>query len=141
MAPLVVHLVHGTWARGLAYHSLQACGAAFPHIGTMLPGRRAGTWVDEGSAILVTLEAPNRTLSRFEWSGSNSFAARRQAAVDLADYLEKEVARAPHSAHVIIAHSHGGNVSLEALGTYCGAGTRGAVKLLITMATPFRVAK
>ena len=141
MTPLVVHLVHGTWARGLAYHALQACGAAFPPIGRVLPGRRAGTWVDQESAILATVKAPNRTFSKFEWSGSNSFAARRQAAVDLADYLEKEVARAPYSAHVIIAHSHGGNVSLQALGTCCDAGTRGAVKLLITMATPFLVAK
>jgi hypothetical protein len=141
MPPLVIHLVHGTWARGPTYHVLQACGAAFPPLGRVLPRRRAGTWLDEESAILEALKAPNRTFSTFEWSASNSIAARRQAAVDLADYLGTEVARAPDSAHVMIAHSHGGNASLQALGTYCDADTRGAVKLLITMATPFLIAK
>ena len=119
--PVVAHLVHGTWARGLACHLLEAFGAALPSLRVSRLRRCSRIWADEDSAFRMAIEAQSRTFTKFDWSGSNSFAARRQAAIDLADYLRREVARAPRAAHVIIAHSHGGNVAMQALSAYCDA--------------------
>lgn len=141
MTAVVAHLVHGTWARGIAWPLLQAFRAAFPLFAPSLSRRFRQIWVDEGSAFRMVIEAPNRSVTKFDWSGSNSFAARRQAAIDFAHHLRTEVAQAPHAAHVIIAHSHGGNVAVQTLTTYCDPKTRDAVQLLITMATPFLTPK
>jgi hypothetical protein len=51
----------------------------------------------------------------FWWSGENSWIARSKAADDLANYLAKYLALG-WKCH-IVAHSHGGNVVLEALRT------------------------
>lgn len=51
----------------------------------------------------------------FWWSGDNSWIARSKAADNLADYLGKYIEQG-WKCH-IVAHSHGGNVVLEALRT------------------------
>jgi len=50
----------------------------------------------------------------FSWSGANDWEARREAATSLRGYLEL-LNRKGWTVHVV-AHSHGGNVLLEALG-------------------------
>ncbi len=136
MTPLVVHLVPGTWSRGAVYALRTSLRAAFPFF--RVPSKPS-IWVDDGSQLCRELEAPNRTFKRFEWSGSNSFAARKQAAKDFASHLQAEVSRAPHASHVIIAHSHGGNIALESLRTHCDTRISDAVKLAVTIATPFLI--
>ncbi len=51
----------------------------------------------------------------FEWSGKNSHKARKRAGQDLADKLKQSPACESEIEHVVLAHSHGGNVLLHAL--------------------------
>lgn len=73
-------------------------------------------------------------LSAFLWSGANSIEERRSAAAGLAKMLDEGVAAAPNAQHFIIAHSHGGNVALDAR----QAMSRDTHNVnIITLATPF----
>jgi len=54
----------------------------------------------------------------FAWSGENAWFARREAADSLRDYLSA-LARQGWTTH-IVAHSHGGNVAMEALNFFEG---------------------
>lgn len=95
-------LVHGTW------------GAESP-------------WYQPGSDFCRDLEANLRTWYReikvwshadssdkvFRWTGDNSWSARSRAARELATYLRR-LDREGWTFH-LVAHSHGGNVVLEAL--------------------------
>jgi hypothetical protein len=70
----------------------------------------------------------------FEWSGRNSHAARYAAGVELRRFLDSVATRFPRSDRIVIAHSHGGNVALHALGLYRSQrGMHG----LVTVGTPF----
>jgi hypothetical protein len=68
----------------------------------------------------------------FRWSGANDWIARTQAAASLADYLTK-LGQEGWRYHVI-AHSHGGNIVVEALPQISGDRSLGS---LITLGTPF----
>lgn len=126
VSTVLITLVHGTWPAGaiprLAKHPL---------------------WFEEGSTFrtkLVTSLA-NKGIScqvaAFSWSGANSILGRDRAASELADYLaEKSKAHVPH---FVIAHSHGGNVTLRAI-TYA-EGALNHTPFVVTMATPFIEAK
>lgn len=79
---------------------------------------RKATWILEESKLAWILrDRLTRPLEivPFQWSGKNAFAAREQAALDLRVRLQKYLAKWPHACHVIIAHSHGGNVAIRAL--------------------------
>ncbi|WP_136624218.1 hypothetical protein [Bradyrhizobium centrolobii] len=72
----------------------------------------------------------------FHWSGKNSWVERTHAAAALAD----EVARLKNAGWLchIIAHSHGGNVAVEALQQITAqVGTTGPSGKLVTLGTPF----
>lgn len=56
-------------------------------------------------------------ISHFRWSGRNSHVDREAAAHALRLELANSLARAPRATHVLIAHSHGGNVALRAAAT------------------------
>jgi hypothetical protein len=72
--------------------------------------------------------------SAFLWSGANSIEERRSAAARLARRLDESVAAAPEARHFIIAHSHGGNVALNARQIMSG----NTVNVhIVTLATPF----
>jgi len=58
----------------------------------------------------------NCSFDTFLWSGANSIFHRREAAKRLALQLENNVRRSPNIQQVVIAHSHGGNVTARALG-------------------------
>ncbi len=108
----IITLIHGTWAR------------------------EAG-WTHEGSVFQRRLqEKLNRPLNfrRFEWSGRNSHTHRLHAGEELSKYLRTEFEGAPQSRHVVIAHSHGGNVALYALQD---DQLRARIDGLVCLATPF----
>ena len=78
------------------------------------------------------------TFRAFLWSGENSFAARADAAEELRALLDREVESRPNDKHVVIAHSHGGNVALSAI----DAATAGRkIDAVICLATPFITAR
>lgn len=104
----VVTLVHGTWGRGL-----------FPkddHKG-------APRWFEAGSRFMNNLEVSFKGLSAdadcqvevFRWSGNNSIKERDAAARQLARTLEEQHARDSDCRQLVVAHSHGGNVTLRAI--------------------------
>ena len=72
----------------------------------------------------------------YKWSGKNSFAARAEAANKLVDDLSLSFEREPNAEHVIIAHSHGGSVSLIAARELDVRGPH-LLSKLICLASPF----
>ena len=106
----VVTLVHGTFARGAAWchPTARLCSAI-------------------ASALKGTVQ-----FRTFQWSGKNTNQARLAAADELASFLEEGLSAYPKSQHVIVAHSHGGNVALYALRQLA----RPEISL-VALATPF----
>ena len=87
----------------------------------------------EASAILpneLKFAFPSATIRRFEWEGWNDQATRYAAALRLARLVEDLGSKFSHV--VVIAHSHGGNVALQAIQKYPGKNTS-----LVTLGTPF----
>lgn len=150
----VVHWVHGTFPRGLCRQLVWNLAAPWrwwraqrghrvedvyprPH---RHPRRRH--WFEEGSefesAIRQRLgpEAEHYKFERFKWSGNNSWKAREVASIELRRHLEASQRRRPEADHLVIAHSHGGTVAVNALDlapTGCGERT----VAILTLATPF----
>ena len=111
-AEIVFHLVHGTFARG------------------------AG-WTEPDSPLcrnLWRMCGGRCRYERFLWSGENSHEARISAGAALADQLETSLADHPTAKHVVVAHSHGGNVTLYATRhQVVASGLAG----IVCLATPF----
>jgi len=84
--PLVITLVHGTWADTNA------------------------KWIQRDSMLCRQLyaEFAQVEIHAFPWSGKNSVGARKTAAEDLRRHLEC----IPQADHFVIGHSHGGSVAL-----------------------------
>jgi hypothetical protein len=109
---IVVTIVHGTWARD-------------------------AKWGDEGSPLLNALHKEVTVpieADKFVWSGDNNHQDRHLAALALYEYCVEAKARNGNKRHVIIAHSHGGNVvqyarSLSKLDQY--------IDLYVFLGTPF----
>src|SRR5262249_53387701 len=104
-------IVHGTWGRGI-----------FPRLSSFLRAmslrKPMPRWFEAESAFRTDLSSlmtsfgiTAETIS-FEWSGSNSVFARQRAAESLRELL---LSRGQGRPIVIIAHSHGGNVALQAV--------------------------
>lgn len=93
---ILVTLVHGTFARD-------------------------AEWTGPNSSFATELQNqvnyPIR-MTRWQWSGDNDFSGRKAASEEFENYL-LSVKESPDRdmPHYIIAHSHGGNVVLEALRT------------------------
>jgi len=108
----LITLVHGTFAKG-------------------------APWTLGGSSLrnaLLKGLGSDTNIQNFEWSGKNTHKARLSAGKDLASFLERTGASHPDSRHVVIAHSHGGNVAL-----YARKQTSARVSLahIVCLATPF----
>lgn len=104
--------------------------------GTFAP---EAAWAASGSPLrnhLARALGSETEFSSFSWSGQNTHAARLQAASDLAVQLESRIRVQPETQHFVIAHSHGGNVVLYALGLLPPE-CRRAIKGVISLATPF----
>ncbi len=112
MPQYLITLVHGTFARRSA-------------------------WTQPGSPLRRILHSEldgEALFSVFEWSGLNSHRARLRAAEDLRAFILLSFNKYPSHRHVIIAHSHGGNVASYALRD---PRIRTGLYALITMGTPF----
>jgi pimeloyl-ACP methyl ester carboxylesterase len=109
---VVITLVHGTFAPDAA-------------------------WTRPDSALRsrwpATPERPVR-FSVFEWSGGNSHQDRVTAAGELAEHIRALTTEYDTASHLVVAHSHGGNVALGALSH---EDLKGKVKGLICLNTPF----
>ena len=105
--PITVSLVHGTWAKHAA-------------------------WTAPGSPLQTALRAAFEGIKvdAFQWSSWNRFSARHRAAEELAEKIKSTTGR-----HYIIAHSHGGNVAIEATRSQ-----ENRVAGLICLNTPFFIA-
>lgn len=111
--PIIVTLVHGTWARGAA------CCA-------------------ERSLLRHTLEeefSGRIAFEVFEWSGKNSPFHRSKAGIDLAGRLKDGFKNHPENArHYVIGHSHGGNLVCQALR---GRAVQERISGIACLSTPF----
>ena len=93
--PIVVTLVHGTFAKG-------------------------APWTKDGSILRRKIAAELGSLEKdvifdvFEWSGRNTHKARVKAGYRLADHIRELKKHYPIAQHFVVAHSHGGNVALLA---------------------------
>jgi hypothetical protein len=110
--PHVITLVHGTFAKNAAWCKTdsplcQAISRALGHDVAFIP---------------------------FVWSGRNSFRDRQLATDELVNHFTKLRASHPHCKHSAIAHSHGGNILVNAIARF-PAGLDSA----ICLATPFFV--
>lgn len=113
---LVVTLVHGTFAR-------------------------KATWVNPDGTIAKALKArfgDAVTINSVRWSGGNTFGARRDATELLQKHLLTSSPGLENAGHVVIAHSHAGNVV-----AYAARDPEVDAKLagVVTLATPYIVAR
>lgn len=99
----MVTLVHGTWATHAA-------------------------WTQEESELWRALKSKGYRVERVSWSGWNRYTARARGSAVLGKHLDDH--QDVH--HVVIAHSHGGNVAVRALD-----GDVRAIKGVICLNTPF----
>jgi hypothetical protein len=113
----VVTLVHGTFARRAA-------------------------WPKEGSrlrhAVCEKLAPASVVFAPFTWSGGNSHRDRVRGGLALRRFLRDRAGEHPWARHLIIAHSHGGNVALYGLrGRNFSGETKGNLAGIICLGTPF----
>jgi hypothetical protein len=130
--PAKIILVHGTWGRGFdpERNARRADTGASAEPRWFEAGSKFYAGLSSGlSGVLATTD-----ISAFLWSGANSIKERRSAAARLAKTLDESVAAAPETSHFIIAHSHGGNVALNAREAMSGNPLNVHI---VTMATPF----
>jgi hypothetical protein len=108
----IVHTIHGTFAK-------------------------KAKWITDNGPFCQTL---NRTLGwrtkiePFRWSGKNSVFARRDAAIDFKNHLKQKIDFWGDAKHIIVAHSHGGNIAFMALSS---SDLASKVLGVATLATPF----
>lgn len=105
---------------------------------------RTGVFAEKLNAALAQHGCPARCWAHladhdeiFSWTGENQWSARVEAATSLTTYIAR-LQNAGWTCHVV-AHSHGGNIVLDALpsiarATQHAGGVNGA---LITLGTPF----
>jgi hypothetical protein len=129
---LIVTLVHGTWGRGFIPGDFDPCRSwrTYLPFKWFVRSPRA-PWFHPTAPFHRKLQTLARCEVRsFSWCGSNSVFARSRAAKALKRLLESDPA---NTRHVIVAHSHGGNVALQALNKI---GKTSDIRV-VTLATPF----
>lgn len=94
-APIVVTLVHGTFAKG----------APWTKDGSILRREIAAALGEHGRDVVF---------GTFDWSGRNTHKARITAGYELARHIRELRNNCRACKHFIVAHSHGGNVALLA---------------------------
>ena len=141
---VIVHLVHGTWPYGLWTSLLHNCRILrrLCRCGRKAFIRRRlqeRLWFQPRSEFRKEVAAragiPLRFAS-FRWSGSNSFTARSEASAAFRQHLELWLGREPDACHLVVAHSHGGTVTIGAAADPNQPLSR-PLAGIITMATPF----
>jgi hypothetical protein len=103
--------------------------------GTFVPN---ATWISADSVFSQTLKKKlpfPAIVKPFRWSGWNTATARSRAAASLCQHLNKVAEENPGARQYVVAHSHGGNIALEATSLSGVARIEG----LVTLSTPFIV--
>jgi pimeloyl-ACP methyl ester carboxylesterase len=98
---------------------------------------RDADWAGPGSEFQTALQERLRepaSFRTFNWSGANSHDARKRAGAELAAHIRQLGQENPGWPHVLVAHSHGGNVACYALED---PEARRNVVLIVTLGTPF----
>src|SRR4051794_3111451 len=111
----IITVIHGTWA---------------PNAVWMSPSSPLC------SALQDTLDRSGITVAfdNYVWSGSNSVSAREEAARDLRQQIRRNASKSPTALRFLIAHSHGGNIAVDAV---CEDAVAEMLSGVITMSTPF----
>ena len=102
---------------------------------------RHGAWVRAGSSLRKHLETQIGGVVEFEvfqWTGWPSHLARHRAAMRLRGHLNKRIRECPASKHIVISHSHGGNLVLYAMRD---PELARQVDGVVTLSTPFLVTR
>ena len=115
----------------------QVCNPAYAV--TLIHGTFAShaAWTRSGSALRGALEAAHGKQCLFEpfdWSGANNVFERILAAQALITHLDKLQTAYPGIRHILIAHSHGGNLALQA---ESHGKSIGPIEGICCLATPF----
>ncbi|HRE72938.1 MAG TPA: hypothetical protein PLC14_20850 [Accumulibacter sp.] len=110
--PSVAYLIHGTYATDAAW---------------TLPESPIA------QAISSTL-GPKTQLKRFLWDGKNAFASRIAASEALTAELDATASSNKYSAIYLIAHSHGGNMALQAVNQMAHGDK---VRAMVSLGTPY----
>lgn len=110
-----------------------------PHyIFTLVHGTFApqAPWTQPGSQLCQYLEQrfPGCAIVSPTWSGVNTHSGRLKAATDIGRHLLDQAQKYPGARQFVIAHSHGGTITLHACEEQA---VRSAVSGVITMGTPF----
>ena len=116
---IVIIMVHGTWATNAPWTQPESLLAL--HLRDLLASNRPGQ---------------NVIFERCVWSGKNSFVARKRGAAELKRQIQANAQTNPSAAQFVIAHSHGGNVALFALGDLVFANPKIEITGIICLATP-----
>jgi hypothetical protein len=130
-----VIIVHGTWAapkpdKAQWYQPIDGGGAAEGFVSKLNAALE-----ERGSPAQCWAHCTNGN-PIFEWSGENDWIERTRAASALADCVAKLRNEGWHC-H-IVAHSHGGNVVVEALPQILAAPmSSGSPSKIVTLGTPF----
>jgi alpha/beta hydrolase family protein len=93
-------------------------------------------WIQPGSLLRRTLETGlggRVAFASFAWDGENDQDSRRRASGRLAKHVRALAAARPETCQVIVAHSHGGNIALQAAPNPAVAE---GVSSLVCMSTP-----
>lgn len=93
----IVTLVHGTWGRGWDVFGCRKLQDLAP-------------WTRPDGPLATALRdalGPDTRIEAFNWSGRNGHDARIDASARLREQLRAQ----PGAVHILIAHSHGGNVA------------------------------
>lgn len=109
--------VHGTWSNNKTWGNL--CG------------------ISKASNNLFN---DNRLGASYQWSGDNFIGARTKAAIGLIDHVRTQMKSKDFNGEItLVGHSHGGNVSIEAMNMMVGMKEFDDVKFnLLTINTPVR---
>jgi hypothetical protein len=72
---------------------------------------------------------------RLDWTGENHHYDRRLASIKLRRQLTRQIKEDPDALHFVVAHSHGGNASLAAVGK--SPRLRRSIAGIVCLATPY----
>lgn len=137
----VIINVHGTYGRGII-KSIKEIFMRNPIYSRKINNKKQ-FWFEDGSEFCLELrkkiDEKNlkvKSIKSFYWSGSNSIYQREKASKALSKMIliQQNLIENANSGILIVSHSHGGNVSLRAIGKIKGDTSK--VKL-VTLATPF----
>lgn len=119
-----IHLIHGTWARGL-----------------FRPTHSRPMWYQSMRTSLERWFGPRITVGEYVWSGTNSDHARTCATESLLQHLLASKKSSDSVDVYLISHSHGGSVAYECCVKYNKILSASGIFLrgLICLGTPFIV--